>query len=73
LPRVVPGGMDTTGFTYAEITELCERIESFPLPPECGGGRLSSDFGALTITLTCLRRNRVQAEIAEDYEYRSRR
>ncbi len=59
---------NTTGFTRAEITELCERIESFPLslgmrrwPPVLGLRR------ALTATLTYLRRNRVQAEIAEDY------
>jgi DDE superfamily endonuclease len=59
---------NTTGFTQAEITELCEQIESFPLsagmrrwPPVLGLRR------SLTATLTYLRRNRVQAEIAEDY------
>lgn len=59
---------NTTGFTKAEITELCELIESIPLapgmrqwPPVLGLRR------ALTATLTYMRRNRVQAEIAEDY------
>lgn len=58
----------TTGFTKAEITRLCEIIESTglapgmrPWPPVLGLRR------ALTATLTYLRRNRVQAEIAEDY------
>jgi hypothetical protein len=59
---------NTTGFTKAEITELCARIEARKLasgmrrwPPILG---LRS---ALTVTLTYLRRNRVQAEIAEGY------
>ena len=58
----------TTGCTSAEITELCERIESLgldpgmrPWPPVLGLRR------ALTATLAYFRRNRVQAEIAEDY------
>jgi hypothetical protein len=58
----------TTGFTRAEIAQLCEIIESTglapgmrPWPPVLGLRR------ALTATLTYLRRNRVQAEIAEDY------
>jgi hypothetical protein len=58
----------TTGFTKAEIAQLCEIIESMeptpgmrPWPPVPGLRR------ALTVTLTYLRRNRVQAEIAEDY------
>jgi DDE superfamily endonuclease/Helix-turn-helix of DDE superfamily endonuclease len=58
----------TTGFTKAEIAQLCEIIESTglapgmrPWPPVLGLRR------ALTATLTYLRRNRVQAEIAEDY------
>src|ERR1700751_933592 len=59
---------NTTGFTSAEIPELCERIESLglapgmrPWPPVLGLRR------ALTATLAYFRRNRVQAEIAEDY------
>jgi hypothetical protein len=57
-----------TGFTRAEITELCELIESIPLSP--GMRQWPTVPGlrrALTATLTYMRRNRVQAEIAEDY------
>ena len=58
----------TTGFTKAEITELCARIEARELSP--GMRRWPPVLGlrnALTVTLTYLRRNRVQAEIAENY------
>ena len=58
----------TTAFTEAEITELCARIEARELslrmrkwPPILGLRN------ALTATLTYMRRNRVQAEIAENY------
>ncbi len=58
----------TTGLTKARITELCARIEERgikpgmrPWPPILGLRN------ALTVTLTYLRRNRVQEEIAEDY------
>jgi DDE superfamily endonuclease/Helix-turn-helix of DDE superfamily endonuclease len=57
--------MDTT---KAQIAELCARIEERrikpgmrPWPPILGLRN------ALTVTLTYLRRNRVQEEIAEDY------
>ena len=59
---------NTTGFTKAEITELCARIEARKLAPEMR--RWPPILGlrsALTVTLTYLRRNRVQAEIAEGY------
>ena len=58
----------TTGFTKAEITELCARIEARKLAP--GMRRWPPMLGlrnALTVTLTYMRRNRVQAEIAENY------
>src|SRR6266545_626656 len=58
----------TTGFTKAEITELCARIEARELSPTMR--RWPPVLGlrnALTVTLTYLRRNRVQAEIAENY------
>src|SRR3984893_6899854 len=58
----------TTGFTKAEITELCARIEARELSPRVR--RWPPILGlrnALTVTLTYLRRNRVQAEIAENY------
>ena len=58
----------TTGFTKAEITELCTIIEVRELAP--GMRRWPPTLGlrnALTVTLAYLRRNRVQAEIAESY------
>jgi hypothetical protein len=58
----------TTGLTKAEITELCVLIEEYGLAP--GMRSWPPILGlrsALTVTLTYLRRNRVQAEIAEDY------
>ena len=58
----------TTGFTKAEITELCTRIEARELSPRMR--RWPPVLGlrnALTVTLTYMRRNRVQAEIAENY------
>ena len=58
----------TTGFTKAEITEPCARIEARELSPRIR--RWPPVLGlrdALTVTLTYLRRNRVQAEIAENY------
>jgi DDE superfamily endonuclease/Helix-turn-helix of DDE superfamily endonuclease len=59
---------NTTGFTKSQITELCEEIEGRELKP--GMRRWPPILGArnaLTATLTYLRRNRVQAEIAEAY------
>src|SRR5579863_8543415 len=58
----------TTGFTKAEITELCVRIEACGLSPRMR--RWPPVLGlrnSLTVTLSYLRRNRVQAEIAENY------
>ena len=58
----------TTGFTKAEVTELCARIEARELSPRMR--RWPPILGlrnALTVTLTYMRRNRVQAEIAENY------
>jgi Helix-turn-helix of DDE superfamily endonuclease/DDE superfamily endonuclease len=58
----------TTGVTKAEITELCARIEAREFSPRVR--RWPPILGlrdALTVTLTYLRRNRVQAEIAENY------
>ena len=60
---------DTTGFTKAEIAELCvRRIGTRELAP--GMRKWPPVLGlrnALTATLTYMRRNRVQAEIAENY------
>ena len=58
----------TTGFTKAEIAEVCARIEARELSPRMR--RWPPILGlrnALTVTLTYMRRNRVQAEIAENY------
>jgi len=63
-----PRTYHTTGFTKAEITGLCARIEARELSPRMR--RWPPVLGlrnALTVTLTYLRRNRVQAEIAENY------
>jgi hypothetical protein len=52
----------TTGFTKAEITELCAKIEARELSPRIR--RWPPKLGlrnALTATLTYMRRNRVQA------------
>jgi hypothetical protein len=58
----------TTGLTKAQVAELCAKIEAIgikpgmrPWPPILGLRN------ALTATLTYLRRNRVQEEIAENY------
>ena len=59
---------NTTGFTKAAITELCARIEARKLAPGMHGWPpILGLRNALTVTLTYLRRNRVQAEIAEGY------
>jgi len=68
VQRNRPHMYHTTGFTKAQITELCERIEARELAP--GMRRWPPKLGlrnALTVALTYMRRNRVQAEIAEDY------
>src|SRR4051794_9829086 len=58
----------TTGLTRDQITELCVRInaaaaegEDVSWPPILGL------FKSVVVTLTYLRRNRVQAEIGETY------
>jgi hypothetical protein len=57
----------TTGFTKAEITGLCARIEARELSPRMRRWPPVPGLrNALTVTLTYLRRNRVQ-EIAENY------
>ena len=66
LSRGPPRMYHTTGMTYVQIIDLCERVESLPLrafrkpwPPILGL------FDSIVITLTYLRRNRVQAELGE--------
>ncbi len=58
----------STGFTKAEITELSAMIEAHEFSQ--GMRRWPPVLGlrnALTVTLRYMRRNRVQAELAEDY------
>jgi DDE superfamily endonuclease/Helix-turn-helix of DDE superfamily endonuclease len=58
----------TTGLTRARFSELCERIEEIRLSP--GMRRWPPVLGlrkSVMVTMTYLRRNRAQAEIAEDY------
>jgi hypothetical protein len=58
----------TTGFTKAQIGEMCDAVEVMARetgkdlwPPILGA------YAAMVVTLTYLRRNRVQAELAETY------
>jgi hypothetical protein len=68
-PRNRPPGMyHTTELTKARITDLYAKIEARGIKP--GMRRWPPVLGlrnALNVTLTYLRRNRVQEEIAEDY------
>src|SRR6201987_3734617 len=59
---------NTTGLTKPRITELRARIDAIERSPRMR--KWPPILGlrdALTVTLTYLRRNRVQQEIAEDY------
>jgi hypothetical protein len=59
---------NTTGLTKAQITELCSRIDAIELSPRMRKWPpILGLRGAVAVTLTYLRRNRVQAEIAEDH------
>src|SRR6185437_12431559 len=63
-----PDMYHTTGLTKAQVADLCAKIEAKGIKP--GMRRWPPILGlhkALTVTLTYLRRNRVQAEIAENY------
>jgi len=60
---------NSTGFTYDQIVELCVRVRAahradtqWSWPPILGL------FRSVVVTLTYLRRNRVQAEIAEAFD-----
>jgi hypothetical protein len=58
----------TTGFTKAEVTELCARIEARELSPRMRRWPPILELrNTLTAALTYVRRNRVQAEIAGNY------
>ena len=57
----------TTGFTRAEITEIAVMINAIDLEPGTGWPPTLGLFKSLVVTLTYMRRNRVQDEIAEDF------
>lgn len=55
----------TTGLHHEEIVDLCLRIQSEVPPEERNWPPILGLYGSTVVTLTYLRRNRVQAEIAE--------
>jgi len=57
----------TTGFTRAEVTEIAVMINVVELDPEISWPPILGLFRSLVATLTYMRRNRVQAEIGEDF------
>lgn len=59
----------TTGFTKAQITDLCTLINaSWPPASQRPWPPILGLYKSTVIALTYLRRNRVQAEIAESYD-----
>jgi DDE superfamily endonuclease/Helix-turn-helix of DDE superfamily endonuclease len=59
---------NSTGFTRNEITDLCAMIRSEELEPGINHWPpILGLFRSVTVTLTYMRRNRVQAELAETY------
>jgi hypothetical protein len=58
----------TTGFTRAEVTEIAVMINAIDLEPGTGWPPILGLFKSLVVTLTYMRRNRVQDEIAEDFD-----
>ena len=64
----------TTGFTKAQVMELCAGVRTvlsddgtIKWPPVLGS------WNSIVVTLAYLRRNRVQAEIGEQFGFPSRR
>jgi hypothetical protein len=58
----------TTGLTRAQITELCVRVNATEVRGEkASWPPILGLFKSVVVTLTYLRRNRVQAEIAETF------
>ncbi|HEY5356219.1 MAG TPA: transposase family protein, partial [Streptosporangiaceae bacterium] len=57
----------TTGFSQESIVDLCAMIHGEPME----GGRpwppILGLFKSVTVALTYMRRNRIQAELAESY------
>ena len=59
---------DSTGFTRNEITDLCAMIRLEELEPGINyWPPILGLFRSVTVALTYMRRNRVQAELAETY------
>ena len=58
----------TTGLDKAEILDLCEMIHREAVPDERTWPPILGLYKSVVATLTYLRRNRVQAEIAEAFE-----
>jgi hypothetical protein len=58
----------TTGLDKAEILDLCEMIHQESVSEEQTWPPILGVYKSVVVTLTYLRRNRVQAEIAEAFE-----
>ena len=59
----------TTGFTKSAILEICAKIrETQPAPKTTGRNPALGLYKSVVISLTYLRRNRVQQELAETYD-----
>jgi hypothetical protein len=58
----------TTGLDRAEILDLCEMIHREAVAEERGWPPVLGIYKSVVVTLTYVRRNRVQAEIAEAFE-----
>jgi hypothetical protein len=57
----------TTGFTRDEIRDICARIDAVELEPGTVWPAILGMFNSVVVALTYMRRNRVQAEIAETF------
>ncbi len=58
----------TTGFSRDEIVDLCELIHAVPVADRDSWPPILGLYKAVVITLTYMRRNRIQWELAETYE-----
>jgi hypothetical protein len=58
---------NTTGFTRDEINDICARISAVEIDPEASWPTILGLFNSVVVALTYMRRNRVQAEIAETF------
>src|SRR3979490_640217 len=58
----------TTGFSRERITDLCAVIYSETMDDERAWPPILGWFKSVVVALTYMRRNRVQAELAETYE-----